>query len=77
MKRLEKIFEDYPIQLKKEKSKYRKLKICKYSFEISKICILSLSTGLSFINVFAIISLIFIPIIDKVKNNSDVDYRLF
>ena len=77
MKRLEKIFEDYPIQLKKEKSKYRKLKICKYSFEISKICILSLSTGLSFINVFAIISLIFIPIIDKVKNNSDVDHRLF
>ena len=28
---------------------------------------LSLSTGLSFINVFAIISLIFIPIIDTIK----------
>ena len=77
MKRLEKIFEDITIQLKEEKSKYRKLKICKYSFEISKIGILSLSTGLSFINVFAIISLIFIPIIDTVKNNSDVDHRLF
>ena len=77
MKRLEKIFEDITIQLKEEKSKYRKLKICKYSFEISKICILSLSTGLSFINVFAIISLIFIPIIDTIKNNSDVDHRLF
>ena len=77
MKRLEKIFEDITIQLKEEKSKYKKLKICKYSFEISKICILSLSTGLSFINVFAIISLIFIPIIDTVKNNSDVDHRLF
>ena len=77
MKSLEKIFEDITIQLKEEKSKYRKLKICKYSFEISKICILSLSTGLSFVNVFAIISLIFIPIIDTIKNNSDVDHRLF
>ena len=77
MKQLEKIFEDITIQLKEEKSKYRKLKICKYSFEISKICILSLSAGLSFINAFSIISLIFIPIIDTIKNNSDVDYRLF
>ena len=77
MKRLEKIFEDISIQLKEKKSKYRKLKICKYSFEISKICILSLSTGLSFINAFAIISLIFIPIIDTIKNNSDVDHRLY
>ena len=77
MKRLEKIFEDITIQLKEEKIKYRRLKICKYSFEISKVLVLSLSTGLSFINVFAIISLIFIPIIDTVKNNSDVDHRLF
>ena len=63
--------------MKEEKSKYRNLKICKYSFEISKICILSLSTWLSFVNVFAIISLIFIPIIDTIKNNSDVDHRLY
>ena len=77
MKRLEKIFNDITIQLKEEKIKYRKLKICKYSFEISKICILSLSTGLSFIYVFAIISLTFIPIIDTIKNNSDVDNRLY
>ena len=77
MKRLEKIFEDITIQFKEEKSKYKKLKICKYSFEISKICTLSLSTGLSFINAFAIISLIFIPIIDIIKNNSGVDHRLF
>ena len=77
MKQLEKIFEDISIQLKEEKLKYRKLKICKYSFEISKICILSLSTGLNFINIFAIISLIFIPIIDIIKNSSDVDHRLF
>ena len=77
MKQLEKIFEDITIQLKEEKVKYRRLKICKYSFEISKVLILSLSTGLSFINIFAIISLIFIPIIDTVKNNSDVDHRLF
>ena len=54
------------------------MKICKCSFEISKIVILSLiSTGLSFINAFAIISLIFIPIIDAIKNNSDVDHRLY
>ena len=77
MKRLEKFFEDISIQLKEEKLEYRELKICKYSFEISKICILSLSTGLSFINAFAIIYLIFIPIIDTIKNNSDVDHRLY
>ena len=53
------------------------MKICKYSFEISKICILSLNTGLSFINAFAIIFLIFIPIIDTVKNNCDVGHRLY
>ena len=35
MKRLEKIFEDITIQLTEEKSKYKRLKICKYSFEIS------------------------------------------
>ena len=77
MKKLEKIFNDITIQLKEEKTKYRKLKICKYSFEISKIFILSLCTGLSFINAFTIISLIFIPIIDTIKNNSDVDHRLY
>ena len=77
MKSLEKIFNDITIQLKEEKIKYRRLKICKYSFEISKVLVLSLSTGLSFINIFAIISLIFIPIIDTIKNNSDVDHRLF
>ena len=77
MKRLEKIFEDITIQLKEEKIKYRKLKICKYSLEISEIAILSLSPGLSFINTFAITSLIFIPIIDTIKNNSDVDHRLY
>ena len=77
MKRLEKIFNDINIQLKEENSKYKKLKICKYSFEISKICILSLSTGLSFINIFAIISLIFIPIIVTTKNTSNVDHRIY
>ena len=77
MKRLEKIFNDINIQLKEEKLKYRKLKICKYSFEISKIYILSSSTGLSFINAFVIISLIFIPVIYTIKNNSDVDHRLY
>ena len=77
MKRLEKIFQDITIQLEEEKMKYKKLKICKYSFEISKIVILSLSTGISFINISVIISLIFVPIIDTVKNNSGVDHRLY
>ena len=77
MKRLEKIFEDISTQLKEEKMKYRKLKICKYNIEISKICILSLSTALSFINAFAIISLICIPILDTIKNNSDLHHRLY
>ena len=77
MKRLDKILNDITIQLKEKKIKYRKLKICKYSFEVSKICILSLSTGLSFINIFAIISIIFIPIIDTIKNTSNVDCRLY
>ena len=75
--KIKKNFQNITIQLKDEKSKYIRLKICKYSFEISKICMLSLSTGLSFINTFVIISLIFIPVIDTIKNNSDVDNRLY
>ena len=74
---LEKLFNSINIQLKEEKLKYKRLKICKYSFEISKICVLSLSTGLSFVSIFSILSLILIPIIDAIKNNSNVDNRLF
>ena len=29
--------------------KYRRLKICKYSFEVTKVIIISLATGLSFL----------------------------
>ena len=76
MKRLEKLYEDIQIQLDIEKIKHRKLKICKYSFEISKVAILSVTTGLSFISIFAILSMILIPIIATIKNNSNVDSRL-
>ena len=76
MKRLGKLFEDIQIQLDSEKIKHRKLKICKYSFEISKVVILSISTGLSFLSIFAILSMILIPIIDSIKHNSNVDRRL-
>ena len=76
MSELEKLFEDIQIQYNDEKIKHRKLKICKYSFEISKVCILSVATGLSFISIFAILSMILIPIIDSIKHNSNVDIRL-
>ena len=76
MTELEKLFKDIQNQLDIEKIKHRKLKICKYSFEISKIVILSVSTGLSFISIFAILSMILIPIIDSIKHNSNVDSRL-
>ena len=49
MKELNKLFDDIGFQLNDESIKYRRLKICKYSFELSKIVILSISTGLSFI----------------------------
>ena len=62
MDNLDKLFEDIEFQLNNESRKYRKLKICKYSFEIS---ILSLAIGLSFISIFAILSMILIPIIDN------------
>ena len=39
MTELEKLFDDIQNQLDNEKIKHRKLKICKYSFEISKVCI--------------------------------------
>ena len=77
MKELNKLFDDIEFQLNDESIKYRRLKICKYSFEISKVIILSLSTGLAFISIFAILSMILIPIIDSIKHNSDVDSRLF
>ena len=74
---LDKLFDHIEIQLKEETVKYKKLKICKYVFELSKVGILSLSVGLSFISIFAILSAVFIPIIDGAKNNSDVDKRLY
>ena len=76
MSELDKLFEDIQNQLNEKKLKHRKLKICKYSFEISKVCILSVATGLSFISIFAILSMILIPIIDSIKHNSNVDNRL-
>ena len=77
MLRLEKLFKHIEDQLKEETDKYKKLEICKYVFELSKIGILSLSVGLSFISIFAILSAVCIPIIDAAKNNSDVDKRLY
>ena len=76
MTELEKLFEDIQNQLNNEKIKHKRLKICKYSFEISKVAILSVATGLSFISIFAILSMILIPIIDSIKHNSNVDSRL-
>ena len=76
MKELDDLFNDIKLQLNNEKSKYKKLKIRKYSFEISKVCILSLATGLSFINIFTILSIILIPVIDTTKHTTNVDQRL-
>ena len=73
MLRLDKLFNHIELQLKEETGKYKKLKICKYVFELSKVCVLSISVGLSFISIFAILSAVLIPIIDAAKNNSDVD----
>ena len=75
MKELDDLFNEFKLQLNIEKSKYKKLKICKYSFEISKVAILSLATGLSFINIFAILSIILIPVIDTAKNIANIDQR--
>ena len=76
MHRLEKLFEEILLQLKDESKKYKRLKICKCSFEISKVAILSLATGLSFINMFAILSIILIPVIDTTKNTANIDQRI-
>ena len=73
---LEKLFNEILLQLKEESKKYKKLKICKCSFEISKVIILSLATGLFFINIFAILSIILIPVIDTTKHTANVDQRL-
>ena len=76
MTELEKLFKDIQNQQNNEKIKHKRLKICKYSFEISRVAILSVATGLSFISIFAILSVILIPIIDTIKHNSNVDSRL-
>ena len=76
MHRLEKLFDEILSQLKEESIKYKKLKLCKYSFEISKVVILSLATGLSFLNIFAILSIILIPVIDTTKNTANIDQRI-
>ena len=77
MKELTKLFDDIKFQLNDKSMKYSRLKFCKYSFEISKVIILSLVTGLLFISIFAILSMILILIIDSVKHTSNVDSRLF
>ena len=76
MTELEKLFKDIQNQLNNEKIKHKRLNICKYCFEISKVAILSVATGLSFISIFTISSVILIPIIDTIKHNSNVDSRL-
>ena len=76
MKELDDLFNDIKIQLNIEKTKYKKLKICKFSFEISKVAILSLATGLSFLNIFAVLSIILIPVIDTTRNTANIDQRI-
>ena len=76
MTNLEKLFDEISLQYQNESKKYKKLKTCKYSFEISKVAILSLATGLSFINIFAILSIILIPVIDTTKNTANIDQRI-
>ena len=76
MTNLKKLFEEILSQLQSESKKYKRLKICKYSFEISKVAILSIATGLSFINIFDILSIILIPVIDTSKNTANVDQRI-
>ena len=73
---LEKLFNEILLQLKEESTKYKKLIFCKYSFEISKVAILSLARGSSFINIFAILSIILIPVINTTKHTANVDQRL-
>ena len=74
---LDKLFDHIELQLKEETDKYKKLIIYKYVFELSKVCVLSISVGISFISIFGILSAILITIIDAAKNNSDVDKRLY
>ena len=76
MKESDDLFNDIKLQLNIEKLKYKKLKLCKYSFEISKVAILSLATRLSFINIFAILSIILILVLDTTKHTANVDQRL-
>ena len=57
---LDKLFDHIELQLKEETDKYKKFKICKYVFEFSKVCVLSISVGIS-------LSSILIPIIDAAK----------
>ena len=64
MKELNKLFNDIEVQLNNESLNYRRLEICKCSFEISKVCIISLSVGLSFISIFF-----------SFKHNSSSNYR--
>ena len=76
MTNLEKLLNEILLQLKEESIKYKTSKICKYSFKISKVCILSLATGLSFINISTILSIILIPVTDTTKNTADIDHRI-
>ena len=52
MTNLEKLFNEILLQLKEESIKYKKLKICKYSFEISKVCYFIVSNRIYLLLIF-------------------------
>ena len=68
-------------KLKKEyidiKSRYVKLKRCKYALLILKTTLLSLSIGLSFLNPLIIIASSTVPIIDSIMLITDKDKKVY
>ena len=67
MDKLDKLFSDIEFQYQDESNKHKRLKICKYSFKVTKVIIISLATGSSFLSIFAILSMILVPIINTIK----------
>ena len=73
MEKLCKIEEKYKKEHIDIKSRYVKLKRCKYALLILKTTLLSLSIGLSFINPLIIIASSTVPIIDSIMLITDKD----
>ena len=70
------LFNDIIQECIQSDKKYKKYKIIKYIINILKLISLTLSSSLSTISLFSNLGLFIIPLLDIIKENTDLDSKL-